>query len=265
MAGHVLGMTETFTGLRADGRHDASPAAARPATARSIDGLTAVQVERERRPRHRRADRPARGGRPAAGPLAGAAPADAAHPDRGGAATASTETWRMGYLVDIILTRDTWMHRVDIARATGRPMELTAEHDGRIVADVVRRVGAPPRPAVHACTSPVRPAAPSPRATAARRSPSTPSSSAASCPAGRRGRACSPPRCRSEPGRIGARSGHIGALPCVSSSTVPDDPRGAPDGHAHPDLPDLDRDHRVRAALRRRDLPARRRSGPSPA
>jgi hypothetical protein len=41
-------------------------------------------------------------------------------------------------VLDIILTRDTWMHRVDIARATERPLELTAEHDGKIVADVVR-------------------------------------------------------------------------------------------------------------------------------
>ncbi len=58
-----------------------------------------------------------------------------------------TETWRMGYLLDVILTRDTWMHRVDIARATDRPMVLTADHDGRIVADVVaewaRRHGRP--------------------------------------------------------------------------------------------------------------------------
>jgi uncharacterized protein (TIGR03083 family) len=57
------------------------------------------------------------------------------------------ETWRMGYLLDVILTRDPWMHRVDIARATDRPMVLTAEHDGRIVADVVaewaRRHGQP--------------------------------------------------------------------------------------------------------------------------
>ena len=29
------------------------------------------------------------------------------------------------------------MHRADIAEATGRPMVLTAEHDGRIVADAV--------------------------------------------------------------------------------------------------------------------------------
>ena len=47
------------------------------------------------------------------------------------------ETWRMGYLLDVILTRDPWMHRVDISRATGRDLVLTAEHDGRIVADVV--------------------------------------------------------------------------------------------------------------------------------
>ena len=57
------------------------------------------------------------------------------------------ETWRMGYLLDVILTRDPWMHRVDIARATGREMVLTPEHDGRIIADVVaewaRRHGQP--------------------------------------------------------------------------------------------------------------------------
>jgi len=58
-----------------------------------------------------------------------------------------TETWRMGYLLDVILTRDTWMHRVDIARATGREIVLSPGHDGRVVADVVaewaRRHGRP--------------------------------------------------------------------------------------------------------------------------
>ena len=53
----------------------------------------------------------------------------------------------LSYLFDIIFTRDTWMHRVDVRRATDRPMVLTAEHDGRIVADVVadwaRRHGQP--------------------------------------------------------------------------------------------------------------------------
>jgi uncharacterized protein (TIGR03083 family) len=47
------------------------------------------------------------------------------------------ERWRFGYLVDTVFTRDTWMHRLDISRATGRPMTLTAEHDGRLIADVV--------------------------------------------------------------------------------------------------------------------------------
>jgi uncharacterized protein (TIGR03083 family) len=44
----------------------------------------------------------------------------------------------LGHALDCIYTRDAWMHRVDLARATGRGLELTADHDGRIVADVVR-------------------------------------------------------------------------------------------------------------------------------
>jgi uncharacterized protein (TIGR03083 family) len=47
------------------------------------------------------------------------------------------ERWQYGYLVDTIFTRDTWIHRLDISRATGRDMVLTPEHDGRLVADVV--------------------------------------------------------------------------------------------------------------------------------
>ncbi len=47
------------------------------------------------------------------------------------------EPWTFGYLIDVILTRDPWMHRLDIAAATGTPPRLTAEHDGVIVADVV--------------------------------------------------------------------------------------------------------------------------------
>jgi uncharacterized protein (TIGR03083 family) len=47
------------------------------------------------------------------------------------------ERWRFGYLVDTIFTRDTWMHRLDISRATDREMVLTPDHDGRLVADTV--------------------------------------------------------------------------------------------------------------------------------
>lgn len=48
------------------------------------------------------------------------------------------EVWTLGYLTDVIFTRDTWMHRVDISRATGREVRLTAEHDGVLVADIAR-------------------------------------------------------------------------------------------------------------------------------
>ena len=55
----------------------------------------------------------------------------------------------LGYLLGRIYTRDAWMHRVDVSRATGRDLQLTSDHDGRIVADVVTewadRHGAPYR------------------------------------------------------------------------------------------------------------------------
>jgi hypothetical protein len=47
------------------------------------------------------------------------------------------EAWTVGYLVDVILTRDPWMHRADIVRATGANHVLTADHDGVLVADIV--------------------------------------------------------------------------------------------------------------------------------
>ena len=53
------------------------------------------------------------------------------------------------YLFDMGFTRDVWMHRIDIARAAGIAPELTPEHDGRIVADILaewsRRHGQPYR------------------------------------------------------------------------------------------------------------------------
>lgn len=40
-------------------------------------------------------------------------------------------------LYEVVFTRDLWIHRVDITRATGREMVLSAAHDGRIVEDLV--------------------------------------------------------------------------------------------------------------------------------
>lgn len=47
-------------------------------------------------------------------------------------------TARLDYLTDLIYTRDTWSHRLDVCRATGKEMSLTPGHDGRVIALVVR-------------------------------------------------------------------------------------------------------------------------------
>ncbi|MDP1818351.1 MAG: maleylpyruvate isomerase family mycothiol-dependent enzyme [Acidimicrobiales bacterium] len=139
MAGHVLGMTETFTGLRpfattmrAGGK--------RAGDGPFVDGLTAVQVDANAQLTNdellRRLD--------TAGPKAARWRARRRLMRRipmKEEVDGVEETWRMGYLVDIILTRDTWMHRTDGAKATGTPLELTAEHDGRVVADAAAEWG----------------------------------------------------------------------------------------------------------------------------
>jgi uncharacterized protein (TIGR03083 family) len=55
------------------------------------------------------------------------------------------------HLMWVTHSRDTWMHRLDICRATGRPFEQTRAHDGRIaelvmldVADALARKSAGP-------------------------------------------------------------------------------------------------------------------------
>ena len=48
------------------------------------------------------------------------------------------EVWTVGYLLDVILTRDPWMHRIDMTRATGAELVHTPDHDGVIIDDVVR-------------------------------------------------------------------------------------------------------------------------------
>ena len=52
----------------------------------------------------------------------------------------------IGYVTDLIYTRDLWMHRLDLCKATGREMVQTQEHDGRITALVVRDLARKLRP-----------------------------------------------------------------------------------------------------------------------
>lgn len=137
MAGHMLGMAETFAGLGSLVR-DMRAAGRLRGDGPQVDGLTAQQVRRttglsttELITRLREVAPVAARWR-ARRRFLRAAPMKEEVPGNGGA-----ETWKMGYLLDVILTRDPWMHRTDLAAATGRPMVLTSEHDGRIVADAV--------------------------------------------------------------------------------------------------------------------------------
>ena len=140
MAAHLLGMVEMAASLREQRRQNKAAAARlEQHGGLFIDALTGVQVDE-------RQDTP-----PAeiVARFAARAPKAAAARRRtpgfvrrrrlpvaqevGG----RLETWTIGYLTDVILTRDPWMHRIDIARATGAELVLTDEHDGVLVADVV--------------------------------------------------------------------------------------------------------------------------------
>lgn len=61
---------------------------------------------------------------------------------------AISEKWSLDYLNTTILTRDSWLHRVDLADAVGRPFDCD-DHDAAIVGDVAvewaRRHGEPVR------------------------------------------------------------------------------------------------------------------------
>jgi uncharacterized protein (TIGR03083 family) len=135
MAGHTLGMTEMTGSLR----QFAGQNAAATRAGGGIDALTGHQVRTraslstaELIDRFAAAGpRAVRGRRRLAGMVGGLPmPAKQVVGDQ-------RETWRFGFLLDVILTRDPWMHRVDISRATGRDLRVTPEHDGRLVADVV--------------------------------------------------------------------------------------------------------------------------------
>jgi uncharacterized protein (TIGR03083 family) len=140
MACHLLGVVDLAASVREQLRQNRiATARAQRTGATVLDALTALQVEEraDLRPTeivHRLAER---------GPKAARArrrvpglvrrrtmprPQDVGH---------QQEKWTFGYLIDVIMTRDAWMHRIDIADATGAHLELTPGHDGVLVADVV--------------------------------------------------------------------------------------------------------------------------------
>jgi uncharacterized protein (TIGR03083 family) len=150
-AGHMLGMVEMMTSVpRLLGQLSTSMWQAKRAGAPvSIDHLTALQVRRNAglttgellRRWNELAPRAVRGRRRMPRALLGRTlPEDQLVGDH-------LERWTFGYLVDVILTRDPFMHRLDICAATGLDPQPTAAHDGRLVADIVaewaRRHGRP--------------------------------------------------------------------------------------------------------------------------
>ena len=134
MVAHLVGAAECTASIREVRRHQKLGRRLRPG-APDVDGINAVQVQEraDTTPEQLRRDlddAAARGvrRRKALPALVRAVPVPFGPP---------LGTKPLGYLMDRIYTRDAWLHRVDIARATGRPLVLTADHDGRIVADVV--------------------------------------------------------------------------------------------------------------------------------
>jgi uncharacterized protein (TIGR03083 family) len=136
VAAHIVGETEAFASLR-EFAHQwrLGPGVRRQIGARDlIDGVNEVQV-RERRPLSP-AELMARmaGRTEAAVRMRARLPL----PVRAVPITFPVVGRRsVGYLVDLVITRDVWMHRVDICGATGAALVLTGEHDGRLVADMV--------------------------------------------------------------------------------------------------------------------------------
>ena len=137
LAGHVTGMTHMSASLRE--QWSQTRVANKRAGGLFIDALTAEQV---RRTAHfdtsGLVDRYAALGPKAAGSRkrTPAVIRRRTMPEKFLVNPPEPEAWTLGYLIDVILTRDTWMHRSDIAEVTGRPMTLTTDHDGVLVADV---------------------------------------------------------------------------------------------------------------------------------
>ena len=107
------------------------------------------------------------------------------------------ERWVFGFMIDTVLTRDCWMHRMDTAIATGREPVLTADHDGVLVADIVAEwAGRHGEPCTLTLDGPAGGRWSS--GPVVRTWTATPSSSAGSRPGAAGGPACWPPRWRSE-------------------------------------------------------------------
>lgn len=136
MAGHCLGMAEMAASIR-DGMRQQRLAGKRGGV--MIDALTALQVEEHADLTTRQLIEEFEKIGPKAARARRRTPRIIGNRRMPGdqSVGGSLEAWTLGFLMDTILTRDPWMHRMDIANATGTAPELSADHDGVLVADVV--------------------------------------------------------------------------------------------------------------------------------
>lgn len=141
IAGHVVGMAQMAASIRETVRQQM--AAGRRAKAEGellIDALTALQVEKTAALTEAELVETMRSIGPKAAAARRRTPAFVRHRTMPGLQDVGDhqEAWTFGFLLDVILTRDPFMHRIDIAEATGVSLPPTADHEGILVDDVVR-------------------------------------------------------------------------------------------------------------------------------
>jgi len=135
MAGHVLGMAQMAATVREMMRQQAASAKrVKREGGLAIDALTALQVEKNAELSTGDLVQEMR----RVGPNAARARRRTPSFIRNRTMRDQDEWWTFGYLMDVILTRDPFMHRIDIAQATGVQMPATSDHEGVIVDDVAR-------------------------------------------------------------------------------------------------------------------------------
>ena len=141
VAGHMLGMAQMTAALPALARQlMAAQQGAKKTGMVMIDALTALQVAKNAGLSPAEVITAMRAAGPKAARLRRKMPAFIRSRTMPVAMTVGDvqERWTLGFLFDVILTRDPFMHRLDISRATGIPAQATPAHEGVIVDDIVR-------------------------------------------------------------------------------------------------------------------------------
>ena len=139
MVGHVLGMAQMAASMRETMRQQFSAQRrAKREGGLMIDALTALQVEKNAALGHDELVATVRSFGPKAARGRARTPGFVRNQTTQQVVDDREEWWTIGFLMDTILTRDPFMHRIDIAQATGVMVSPTADHEGAIVDDVVR-------------------------------------------------------------------------------------------------------------------------------